>query len=170
MEAVNFSKSHLFISSINTDYYNFARKLSDRHTAVFAHESTTADTCDSIIMGKKRRKPLNHLSASSRLQQALRMARSSVHVQNTEARTQTRIAVLCDAIRGTKADAPRTWLAQCEQTSTLACRIRPKNHLPPVRTAGHVDAQQAQERIHSHRQFAWKKQEKRTCLDERKLA
>jgi len=52
VEAVNFIKLHLFIS-INTDYYNFTRKLSDGHTAVFVHESTTADTCDSIITGKK---------------------------------------------------------------------------------------------------------------------
>ena len=38
-------------------------------------------------------------------------------------------------MRGTQADAPRTWLAQCEQTSTLACRIRPTNNIPPVLTA-----------------------------------
>jgi len=58
VEAVNFSKLHLFISSINTDYYNFTHKLSG-HTAVFVHESTTADTCDSIVKGKPG---LSHLT------------------------------------------------------------------------------------------------------------
>jgi hypothetical protein len=56
VEAVNFIKLHLLI---NTDYYNFTRKLSDGHTAVFVHESTTADTCDSIVMGKPG---LSHLT------------------------------------------------------------------------------------------------------------